>query len=107
MVSVRAQNKTIGNFSDYSDYQLSIMRFDAFNDGLDGDSVLNSKYSRCGQSSISFRYADIPTYQIKTLYANLNERILNTTIVMQNMSVPLTTCTYTARSAYDFFQSLN
>ena len=41
MVSVRAQNKTIGNFSDYSDYQLSIMRFDAFNDGLDGDSVLN------------------------------------------------------------------
>ena len=77
-------------------------KFDAFDEGLDGDSIAGN-FTNCGYNFLQNRYFEAPTFAMKKLYASGNENVMNTTIYMRNVSIPLTQCTEVAQEFYLYY----
>ena len=70
------------------------MKFEAFNDGFQGD-TLAQNFSSCNYRWLDMQYYEWPAVRAKLYYSSADEFISNGTIFLRNSSYPLNYCTDT------------
>ena len=59
------------NLSTIDPISVALVRFQSFNQGFNG-TELASNFTNCAYEFLIWRYWELPTYKIKTKYANAN-----------------------------------
>ena len=77
-------------------------KFLAFEKGFKGNEV-TPYFKACGLMSLQYAYYELPVYKVKMHYADFGDSVFNTTLMLQNTSEVLTTCTRSVESFVEYF----
>lgn len=92
MCWLSAAQDVIGNETDYTPMELARLKFEAFNNGFEGDELAQN-FTACFDKGQQLKYFEMPTWKAKFHYGNGKEIFYNTTSFFQNMTYPLNVCT--------------
>lgn len=90
-------------FEGIAPMEVAQMKFDAFNDGFEGDSLAQN-FTNCHANFLILNYLEYPTFKAKFIYGSGAETVRNSTILMHNASYPLNYCTDALEQIYYYME---
>lgn len=87
------------SFEGLEPIEIARMKFEAFNDGFQGDKLAQN-FSNCNDNSLVLTYLEWPTFRAKLYYSDGQEYLQNTTMFLKNSTYPLNECTDAAEQIY-------
>jgi hypothetical protein len=100
----QAADEPVDIWAGYEPIEVARLKFEAFNDGFEGDSIALN-FTNCNNQMLVMNYLERPTLRAKLYYANGEEYLKNSTTFLKNASFPLNYCTDTAQQFYYFVQT--